>query len=241
MRVWVRNSLIGGVLLSSFVFAGCGNTTTSGSGPVTQPIQQQPTTKDNQHHQGQPGKSNTSTSKSATGSTGGNNAKTGSTPSTGTTPTKTVTIHVGNAQGSTLSSVPVKVNGTGDAFVPVSHSVTAVQLPVGWTLQSNTYASTGTTIKWINPKDPSQYISESVQPFTRSLSNFYAAQSGLASWLIPNQVVEYTLSNPNNPNPDIGIMANNSNGGSIRLDVYLPTNEKNISQQIINSFVGTSN
>jgi hypothetical protein len=107
-------------------------------------------------------------------------------------------------------------------------------------MQTSSYASSGTTIKWINPKDPSQYVSESIQPFTRNLSDFYAAQSGAASWLVPNQVVEFHLSNPNNPNPDVGIMANNSSGGSIRLDVYLPSSQKDTVQKIINSFVGTS-
>ena len=241
MYAWTRYLLIGGVLLSTLVFTGCGNTSTSNSGPVTQPIQQPTTTsKQTQHHQSTgAGSGNTTTghekSNSQSTAKSGQNAKSGSTPS------QTVTINVGPGQGTPLTTVPVHATGTGVSFVPVSQSVTAVQLPQGWTMQSNSYASSGTTIKWIDPNDPSQYISESIQPFTRNLSNFYAAQTGAVRWLVPNQVVEFHLVNPNNPNPDIGIVSNKSSGGSIRLDVYLPAAQKNEVQAIIHSFVTPSN
>ncbi len=244
MRVRTQYIIIGGVLLSALLLAGCETNTTSGSGPVSQPITQPTTSNNNNQNNNQSGQTKPSTKGqqgSATNNhTGkGKNGK-GSTSGNSSTSSTSVPTQVGSSSGPSLVSIPVSATGTGSTFVPVAQSVTSVQLPSGWSMQTSSYASSGTTIKWINPKDPSQYVSESIQPFTRNLSDFYAAQSGAASWLVPNQVVEFHLSNPNNPNPDVGIMANNSSGGSIRLDVYLPSSQKDTVQKIINSFVGTS-
>ncbi len=246
MQVRTQYIIIGGVLLSALLLAGCGVNSTSGSGPVTQPITQPTTTTTNNHHNtGKTGK-NQPSSKGQQGSTSNNNTGSGNSSKgnasgSQTKPPSSSTSSIGGSGGVSLTSIPVSASGTGSTFVPVSQSVTSVQLPSGWSMQTSSYASTGTTVKWINPKDPTQYVSESIQPFARNLSDFYAAQSGAASWLVQNQVVEFHLTNPNNPNPDVGIMANNSSGGSIRVDVYLPSSQKNTAQNIINSFVGVSN
>ena len=181
MRVRTQYIIIGGVLLSALLLAGCETNTTSGSGPVSQPITQPTTTnKNNQNNnQSSPTKSPTNGQQgsSTNNHTDKNNTGKGSTGGKSSISSTTVPTQVGNSSGPSLISVSVSANGTGSTFVPVSQSVTSVQLPSGWSMQTSSYASSGTTIKWINPKDPSQYVSESIQPFTRNLSDFYAAQA----------------------------------------------------------------
>lgn len=238
MRRLTRTWLLGGALLTALILSGCGANSPSGNGAVSQP-QISPSTGNNTptSSMGQPGDNslpadaNAQSPSTSTQNPGSSQSQPAN--------TKTITIHVGGNEGLTLVPVSVNVNGTGTSFVPVSRSVQAVLLPSGWQLQSNSYGSTGTTMKWINTKDSSQYISEVIQSFSRNLNQFYASQGRAASWLVPNQVVEFRLTNPNNPNPDIGLIANTSNGGSIRLDVYLPSDESSQAIQIVKSFVGS--
>ncbi len=241
MRKRTRNLLVGVALLTSFAVVGCGVLTSTNSEPQTQPTQVSTAQGGGQSipHKGQnPTAASQQQGSSTTVGKGKAHTQSGSASQPGSTPSESVTIHVGGIGGTNLISVPVSTNGTSNGFVPVAQSVTSVKLPVGWTMQSNSYASSGTTVKWINLKDPSQYVSESIQTFTRDLGQFYTAQSGSAKWLVPNQVVQFELTNPNNPNPDMGVVANISSGGSIRLDVYLPASEHAVAQQVIDSFVG---
>ncbi len=215
------------VALSSIALSGCG-TSNSGGGPVSQPIPQTKSASVQSSGTSTTGSNAPSTSKSSTtGKTSTNNPK-GSTAQTSTT-------------ALALSSVSVSETGTGNTFVPVSSAVTSILLPSGWQLQTNSLGSGGTSLKLVNPSDPSDMISEVVMPSDRNLQSFYNSQSaGTAHWIVPNQILSYTQSNPVNPYQDRGIMANLSSGGSIRVDVYLPASDQSSAKQILNSFVGRS-
>lgn len=164
--------------------------------------------------------------KSATQAPGSDNAKSN----------KPVTIAVGSTIA--LTATPVTSTGAGGQFVPVSSSVTSVLLPAHWTVQTTQDGSEGTTIRMTNPKDSTQSIVELIQTSARDLNSFYNGQAtGAVHWIVPQQIAAYTFVNPENPNPDRGIMANLSTGGSLRLDVYLPKSEGATAQAIINSFI----
>lgn len=187
------------------------------------------------------GKSTTA-STSTTGKSGATSGSTGTT-ATGTTQTgktqtnKPVTVQV---QGilPALVSTPVASSGADNGFVAVSSSIQSVLLPAGWTLSNYANGADGMTVRLTNPKDSSQTIVEDIQTSSRDIEGFYSGQAaGQVQWLIPKQVVQFTFQNPNNPNPDVGIIGNISSGGSIRLDLYLPSSEKGLETQIIHSFV----
>ncbi|MCY0876685.1 MAG: hypothetical protein OWT28_10530 [Firmicutes bacterium] len=230
--------------------AGNGNTTPSAgtdgsSTPITGTSGQGATTAPSGTEQGGQPKATT-----------GSSANTASTPGTskhspqGTTKSTPSTSPSGTNQGKVPVTVDVQgatdltataVSGASEAgggFVPASSSVSTVLLPAHWIMQTTQDGGEGTTIRLTNPKDSSQSIVELVQNSARDLVSFYNGQAiGTVHWVIPQQIVGYTLMNPQNPNPDKGIVANLSTGGSIRLDVYLPQSQAAVTEQIINSFV----
>lgn len=222
------------VALGSLLASGCGAQSVGSPSPQVQ--NPQPT----------PSKSNTETRKNQSNpkaNTGSKGTSTGKKPSSGgggSSPGSSVTIKVGSQQFA-IAPAAVGVTGTSSTFVPLSASQKTVLLPVGWTLSTASLGGGATGIRLVNPHDASQMISEVVRPSSMNLQSFYASRApGTASWLIQNQVIEFTLDNPNLPYPDRGIVANTSQGGSIRVDVYLPNGEKSAAQQILNSFSGIS-
>lgn len=239
-------------LAASVTVVGCG-TQSGNSGPVPQPITQpkphpkphtvtkngtgqqtQTSTDKGQQGSGPVTKGKTGSNNTASPNTTGSNGKSGSTPST---PQKqSVTINVGSI---VLSPVSVGVTGTNDVFVPVSQNVKTILLPTDWTLQSTSLGSGGTSLKLVNSADPSDMVSEVIMPSDRNLQAFYSAQpSNSVRWLVTNQVVRFTVSNPNNPYLQQGILANISSGGSIGVNVYLPASELATANKILDSFVG---
>ena len=232
-------------LLASVTVVGCGTGTSSASpGPVSQPItikpphstkqgtgQKTPTGK-NQQGNGTPSKG------AANGKGSSNSSTTGTTGQQGSSsPQKqSVTINVGSIK---LSSVSVGVTGTNDVFVPVSQSVKTILLPSGWTLQSTSLGSGGTSLKLVNSADPSEMVSEVIMSSNRDLQSFYSAQpTNSVRWLVTNQVVRFTVANPSNPYLQQGILANISSGGSIGVNVYLPAADLATANRILDSFVG---
>ncbi len=239
-------------LAAAVTVVGCG-TQSGNSGPVPQPITQpkphpkphtvtktgtgqqtQTSTDKGQQGSGSPTKGSSGNNTTASPNTTGSNDKSGSTPST---PQKqSVTINVGSI---VLSPVSVGVTGTNDVFVPVSQNVKTILLPTGWTLQSTSLGSGGTSLKLVSSADPSEMVSEVIMPSERNLQDFYSAQpSNSVRWLVTNQVVRFTVSNPNNPYLQQGILANISSGGSIGVNVYLPASELATANKILDSFVG---
>lgn len=256
------------VLGSIGLLAGCGTQVAGGGVPAPQPITPQSAGNGNTNGTGttQPatsqsgGKTTDTATKTGQGTAGGQaktagsksaatGSSTGNTSPSGTTGTTTTGQNAKNnkpvtvaVQGSTqLVATTVSDNGSGGTFIPVSSSITTVLLPANWTLETMQDGSEGTTIRLTNPKDSTQSIVELVQTSARNLTSFYNGQSaGAVHWIVPQQVAGYTFTNPQNPNPDRGIMANLSSGGSIRLDIYLPEAQKATAQQIINSFIHQS-
>lgn len=248
------------LLISLGLLTGCGNQVAGGGQPAPQPITTQTggNLNTNPASNGQGGASgggnatgsgHPSGGKSGTGKATGkptiggkkpNSGASGSTKQTSTGKTNQVTIPV---QGISLNLLSTAVSQTGDggSFVPVSTSIQQVLLPSGWSKQTQTNGSEGTTIRLINPQDNTQSIVEVVQTSARDIEGFYAGQSsGAVTWVVPKQIVEFTLQNPSNPNPDRGLLANVSTGGSIRLDIFLPASEDSVAQKIMDSFLGAS-
>ncbi|PWI58923.1 hypothetical protein [Sulfoacidibacillus thermotolerans] len=216
------------VTVTTVLLTGCG-TSSGGGGPVSQPLSDSQTTVTTTAASSNSASSASSTSKSPGSTTSkGTNSTGASTPTQGTgTPV--------------LTAVKVNETGTGNTFVPVSASVSSILLPSGWQLQTASLGSGGTSLKLVNPADSSQMISEVVMPSDRNLQSFYNSQSSsTVHWIVPGQILSYTQSNPDNPYSDRGIMANLSSGGSIRVDVYLPSAEQKAAEQILNSFVGNT-
>lgn len=232
-------------LLASVTVVGCGTGTSSASpGPVSQPITIKPphSTKQGTGQKTPTGKSqqgNGTPSKGAANGKGSSNSSTtGTTGQQGSSsPQKqSVTINVGSIK---LSSVSVGVTGTNDVFVPVSQSVKTILLPSGWTLQSTSLGSGGTSLKLVNSADPSEMVSEVIMSSNRDLQSFYSAQpTNSVRWLVTNQVVRFTVANPSNPYLQQGILANISSGGSIGVNVYLPAADLATANRILDSFVG---
>jgi len=227
------------LLISFGLLTGCGNQVSNGGQPAPQPITTQTggNLNTNPASNGQGGGSGVA---GATGNGHPSGGTSGSTKPTSTGKTNHVTIPV---QGIplTLQSHEVSQTGDGGSFVPVSTSIQQVLLPSGWSKQTQTNGSEGTTIRLINPQDSTQSIVEVVQTSARDIEGFYAGQSsGAVTWVVPKQIVEFTLQNPSNPNPDRGLLANVSSGGSIRLDIFLPASEDAVAQKIMDSFLGAS-
>lgn len=175
-----------------------------------------------------------------TSAAGGSKAGSGSGAGTSgpSSTSHTVTVHVEGA--SPLVATPVSSGNGNGGFVAVPPSAATVLVPAGWTLTDSASGGSGSTVRLTNPKDAAQSIVEDIQPSSRDLEGFYQGQSaGQVQWLIPQQVVQFALQNPSNPNPDLGILANLSTGGSIRVDVYLPASDKSMALQILHSFAGT--
>jgi len=232
-------------LLASVTLVGCGTGTSSASpGPVSQPIKTQTATKTKQGTgQNTPaGKSQQGKGTLSKGTTNGKSSTpsktTGTTSQSGSSSPKkqSVTINVGSIK---LSPVSVGVTGTNDVFVPVSQSVKTILLPSGWTLQSTSLGSGGTSLKLVNSADPSEMVSEVIMSSNRDLQSFYSAQpTNSVRWLVTNQVVRFTVANPSNPYLQQGILANISSGGSIGVNVYLPAADLASANRILDSFVG---
>ncbi|MHB1628658.1 MAG: hypothetical protein ACYCVB_09875 [Bacilli bacterium] len=249
-------------LLASVAVVGCGTQAANSSGPVSQPIQSSPksqatpsshtvarhkqgsaatpgqqtsktsTTGKGQQGGGAPGQSGTGSSSNQNPHTTGSNGASGA----GAVKKQSVTINVGSIA---LSPVSVGVTGANDVFVPVSQNIKTILLPTGWTLQSASLGSGGTSLKLVNSADPSEMVSEVIMSSQRNLQAFYSAQpANSVSWLVANQVVRFTVSNPNNPYLQQGIQANISSGGSIGVNVYLPASQLATANRILDSFVG---
>lgn len=147
----------------------------------------------------------------------------------GSTQTVTITVDQG-----ALTGAPASSQAGGSNFVPATDAVTSVLIPKGW---QQTEVGTG-IVRLINPADKAQVITEDVSSSPRDLQGFYANLApGSASWWVQNQVVRFTIQNPNSPYLDQGIAANTASGGSIRVDVYLPASESGMADQILRSFV----
>lgn len=249
-------------LLASVAVVGCGTQSANSSGPVSQPIQSSPKSQATpsshtvvKHKQGSaatPGQQTSKTPKTSTGQQGGGASAQGGAGSSssqsphttgsngasgaGAVKKQSVTINVGSIA---LSPVSVGVTGANDVFVPVSQSIKTILLPTGWTLQSTSLGSGGTSLKLVNSADPSEMVSEVIMSSQRNLQAFYSAQpANSVSWLVANQVVRFTVSNPNNPYLQQGIQANISSGGSIGVNVYLPASQLATANRILDSFVG---
>lgn len=217
------------IALSSIALSGCG-TSGGGSGPVSQPIAQPSSV-------GSSSQPASNSAKTTTSKTTSKTTVTNKTKKSNTATTSSVTTTTSLA----LSPVTVSETGTGSSFVPVSSTISSILLPAGWQMQTMSLGSGGTSIKLTNPTDSAQMISEVIMPSDRNLQSFYNAQStGTVHWIVPNQILSYTQSNPNNPYQDRGIEANLSSGGSVRVDVYLPSSEQSSATKILNSFIGSS-
>lgn len=246
------------VAAGSAVLYGCGQSTTGGGVPVSQPVthpgtstggnsgpgtpsgqtkppaKQGQTTGKTKQGQSNPNSGGSQTNPggettSASGGTQPSGQGTGSAQNSGSTKTVTITVDQG-----ALTGAPASSQGGGSSFVPATASVSSVLIPKGWR-----QSVVGTNVvRLINPADQAQAITEDVSSSARDLQGFYAnLASGSASWWVQNQVVRFTIRNPNSPYLDQGIAANTANGGSIRVDVYLPASESGMADQILRSFV----
>ncbi|WP_153005101.1 hypothetical protein [Ferroacidibacillus organovorans] len=155
---------------------------------------------------------------------------------TGTSVTGSVTGST--TSGTTLTTMQVGT-GSSNPFVPVSSQISDIYVPANWVLHTDSLGDGGNIYRLINPAQPAENLVEVVQSSARDLAGFMGqiSQGGHAYYVIPQQAIEYTIPNPNLPYEDRGIVANLSNGGSIRLDVYLPSSEKAVAQKIIESFI----
>jgi hypothetical protein len=249
------------VAAGSFALYGCGTSSAGGGAPVPQPVtqpspqtggnggtgnpsgQKQPPAKQGEQATGQSTQGSSTANSGGTqpnsggstqpagGSTqsAGQSKGTGGGQNSGSTQTVTITVNQG-----ALTSAPASSQSGGGNFVPATGSVTSVLIPKGWK-----QTEVGSDIlRLINPADQSQVITEDVSSSPRDLQGFYANLSpGSASWWVRNQVVRFTIQNPNSPYLDQGIAANTASGGSIRVDVYLPAAESGMADQILRSFV----
>lgn len=154
---------------------------------------------------------------------------------TGAQPIKTVTVKV---TSSPLILTPVSQGSSTSSFVPVTSTVQSILVPIGWKMQSDAVGSQATIIRMMSPTDPSQVVNEVVQSSQRDLQGFYSQMAaGSAKWWTPGTVVRFTLKNPNSPYLDQGIAANLQGGGSIRVDIYLPSAQAAEASQILHSFL----
>ncbi len=241
------------ILVATGMLYGCGTTAVPGGGQaVVQPIVQPSGTINNNKlpKTSKPGSTGTTKTPSTTG-TG-----TGSDAGTGTSPNKN-----GNVSGSTganqappsghakppsassgisLARTAVGQTGATSQFVAVLQSIKTVLLPTGWTMSTNSLGDGSLTVRLVNPKDQSQEIVEMVENQSRDIVGCYSQlPQGAGSYVAPQRIVRFTLSNPSHPYPDNGIVANLPTGGSIRVDVFLPSSEHSTINDILNSFTGT--
>lgn len=122
-------------------------------------------------------------------------------------------------------------------FVAAGTSVTTVMIPKGWSATGLAAPAGATFVRASNPGDSNQQVVEDIKSTAWDLQGFFSRlPSGAGQYLVPGQVVRYTIVNPNNPYPDEGIIANTSSG-SIRVDVYLPKAERATADAILQSFI----
>ena len=222
--IWILTLVVVGA-----VATGCGQSVAGGGTPTKQPVSQ---TTPPSSPSANGGTNHPSTTKSSgTGKSGG-----GAVTGTGGQQTgKGVTVKV---TSSPLVLSPVSQGSSASSFVPVSGSVQSILVPSGWQMQSNSVSSQATIVRMMSPTDPSQVINEVVQSSQRDLQGFYSQMpAGAAKWWTPGSVVRFTLQNPNSPYLDQGIAANLAGGGSIRVDIYLPSAQAAEASQILHSFV----
>ena len=213
--IWILTLTIVGA-----VATGCGQSVAGGGTPTKQPVSQT----------NPPSSSNGGTKQPSTTKSSGTGKSAG-----GQQTGKTVIVKV---TASPLTLSPVSQGSSTSSFVPVSSSVKSILAPSGWQMQSNSVSSQATIVRMMSPTDPSQVINEVVQSSQRDLQGFYSQMpAGSAKWWTPGSVVRFTLKNPNSPYLDQGIAANLAGGGSIRVDIYMPSAQAAEASQILHSFV----
>ena len=252
------------LIATSVILFGCGTQSSTGGGvPAPQPITQ-PSTSSTGPSSGSP--SSTPTAKQgkvANSGTGNGNLNSSSGSGSHLTGSKqgtsSGTTRVGNSQGGAsgssaptstaisgfvLTTVSVARDGTSSSFVPLSSAVTSIWIPSGWTMQAVTSTPNGTVISMHDPSDSSQLLREVVQTSKRDLQGFYdnmnTVQPNAAQWIVQGQSLQFTQDNPSFLYRDRGIVANNSTGGSIRVDLYVPNSDASAADKILYSFLGAS-
>lgn len=241
---------------------GCGSQNSAGGIPSSQPLPPStshsttPSTGTTLAQGGAPTTGSTSPSSTTTtsGTTSGTSVTTGTTTTTGTiasgqpsgstvpgtsgSSVGTGTVAGSSTSGTTLTTMQVGA-GSSNPFVPVSSQISDIYVPANWVLHTDSLGEGGNIYRLINSAQPAEHLVEVVQSSARDLAGFMSqiSQGANAHYVIPQQVIEYAIPNPNLPYEDRGIVANLSNGGSIRLDVYLPSNEQAVAKKIIASFI----